>query len=91
MIDTTKEIQTTTQVEWDDIRKLRSSSSCRHLFSGKEEIHKQVLYLHVMKNKTKKKASTRTIDIQDDYLPFITEWMQQIKNFDNPYLLSDSI
>ena len=38
------------------------------------------------KNKTKKKASTRTIDIQDDYLPFITEWMQQIKNFDNPYL-----
>ena len=38
------------------------------------------------KNKTKKKASTRTIDIQDDYLPFIKEWMQQIENFDNPYL-----
>ena len=38
------------------------------------------------KNKTKKKASTRTIDIQDDYLPFITEWMKQIENLDNPYL-----
>ena len=38
------------------------------------------------KKKTKKKASTRTIEIQDDYLPFITEWMQQIKNLDNPYL-----
>jgi len=38
------------------------------------------------KKKTKKKASTRTIDIQDDYLPFITEWMQQIENLDNPYL-----
>mgnify|MGYP003643277289 FL=1 len=38
------------------------------------------------KPKTKKKASTRTIDIQDDFLPFITEWMKQIKNLDNPYL-----
>ena len=38
------------------------------------------------KKKTKKQSSTRTIDIQDDYLPFITEWMKQIKNLDNPYL-----
>ena len=38
------------------------------------------------KKKTKKQSSTRTIDIQDDYLPFITEWMKQIRNLDNPYL-----
>ena len=69
MIDTTKEIQTTTQVEWDDIRKLRSSSSCRHLFSGKEEIHKQVLYLHVMKNKTKNSIFDNNANVNEVMKP----------------------
>ena len=36
--------------------------------------------------RTKKKDSTRFIEIQNDYLPFITEWMDKIKDIDNPYL-----
>ena len=38
------------------------------------------------KKKTKKRASSRPIEIQDDYLPYITEWMDKIKNIDNPFL-----
>ena len=36
--------------------------------------------------RTKKKDSTRHVEIQNDYLPFITEWMDRIKDIDNPYL-----
>jgi len=36
--------------------------------------------------RTKKKDSTRFVEIQNDYLPFITEWMDRIKDLDNPYL-----
>ena len=36
--------------------------------------------------RTKKKDSTRFVEIQNDYLPFITEWMDRIKDIDNPYL-----
>jgi len=38
------------------------------------------------KNKTKRKASKREIDIQDDFLPLLKEWMNKIKNINNPYL-----
>jgi len=37
-------------------------------------------------NRTKKKESTRNVEIQDPYLPFIKEWMDKIKHLDNPYL-----
>ena len=36
--------------------------------------------------RTKKKESTRNVEIQNDYLPFITEWMDNVKDLDNPYL-----
>lgn len=36
--------------------------------------------------RTKKKNSTRFVEIQNDYLPYITEWMDRIKDIDNPYL-----
>jgi integrase len=38
------------------------------------------------KKKTKKRASTRYVEIQNDYLPYITEWINKIKHLDNPYL-----
>jgi integrase len=38
------------------------------------------------KNKTKKKASKRNIDIQDDFHPILTEWMKKINHLDNPWL-----
>ena len=38
------------------------------------------------KNKTKKRASKRHVEIQNDYLPYITEWMDMIKDIDNPFL-----
>ena len=37
-------------------------------------------------NRTKKKQSTRNVEIQNDYLPYITEWMDNVKHLDNPYL-----
>tara|TARA_R110000796_G_scaffold54970_2_gene128338 strand:+ start:211 stop:1539 length:1329 start_codon:yes stop_codon:yes gene_type:complete len=42
------------------------------------------------KNKTKREASSRVVEIQDDYLPYITEWMDKIKHLDNPYLFPAS-
>ena len=36
--------------------------------------------------RTKKKESTRFVEIQNPYLPFITEWMDKVKDLDNPYL-----
>ena len=36
--------------------------------------------------RTKKKDSTRHVEIQNDYLPYITEWMDNVKDLDNPYL-----
>jgi len=36
--------------------------------------------------RTKKKESTRNVEIQDPYLPYIKEWMDKIKHLDNPYL-----
>ena len=42
------------------------------------------------KNRTKKEASRRHIEIQNDYLPYITEWMDKIKDIDNPYLFPSS-
>lgn len=38
------------------------------------------------KNKTKRRASKRHIDIQDDYLPHLTEWLEKTKSLDNDYL-----
>ena len=42
------------------------------------------------KNKTKRQASSRVVEIQDDYLPYLTEWMDKIKHLDNPYLFPSS-
>ena len=42
------------------------------------------------KNKTKRAASSRVIEIQNDYLPYITEWMDKIKHLNNPYLFPSS-
>tara|TARA_R110002072_G_scaffold290006_1_gene457421 strand:+ start:560 stop:1888 length:1329 start_codon:yes stop_codon:yes gene_type:complete len=36
--------------------------------------------------RTKKQDSTRFVEIQNDYLPYIIEWMDKIKDLDNPYL-----
>jgi len=36
--------------------------------------------------RTKKKESTRNVEIQDPYLPYIKEWMDKVKHLDNPYL-----
>jgi len=38
------------------------------------------------KNKTKRKASRRHIDIQDDYMPILVWWLKKIKDMRNPYL-----
>jgi integrase len=38
------------------------------------------------KNKTKRKASRRHIDIQDDFLPILKWWLDKIKDMRNPYL-----
>ena len=38
------------------------------------------------KSKTKRKASRRHIDIQDDFLPILKWWLDKIKDIRNPYL-----
>jgi integrase len=41
---------------------------------------------NMWKNKTKKKASKRHIDIQDNFMPVLRWWLDKIKDMRNPYL-----
>ena len=58
IIDITKEIQGTSQEQWDFIEKLRDESICNQLYHidseyrFPQENYKQVLYLHMMENNT---------------------------------------
>ena len=40
----------------------------------------------IWKNKTKRKASRRHIEIQNEFMPILIWWLKKIKDMNNPYL-----